>query len=766
MPPGRPSLEEADVLVETFFPLAPVALALVDEDMRYIRVNEAHAAIVGVPAADHVGRHVSEVVPGAAEQVAPVHRRVLGGEPVLNVEVRTDTPARPGVERCFLVSYYPVEAGGRRAVGAVGIDITKRVRAEEALRASEERFRSLFDHALVGMDVVDREGRVLRANPALCRVLGRSEDELRGLDLAALVHPDDRERSGVELERLVRGDADSYELEKRFVRPDGGVVWARSVAAAVRDEHGELSHVVGQLLDLTADRLAAERIRSRDAQLQRAQRLARMGSWEWNAATNEVSWSDEQFRIYGFEPGSVEPSVRLFRELVHPDERETVFPAISEAMNAGRGFAFDFRIVQPTGAVRALTTIGEPVRDERGQVECFVGSNVDVTERKRRETERDAVAKLREYALQGWSVTRLADAAAVMCARILGVSYGGVLAALPHSQGLRLVAGVGWPAESVGTAVIPAGGASHPGYALDARAPVVVDDWRTEERFPRVLPLPETELRSALAVPIPAGAEQFGILGLQSPEPRRFGREDVEFVQAVAAALGTAIERRRSEDRIAGLADARGRLVAQTLNAEDETRRQISELLHDHALQELLAARQDLAEAEHDETRAAEHAARARESIERAVRQLREAVADLHPVVLEHGGLVSALAAVAEHQARRGGFTPEVIVAPEVAGPHDKLLLSLGRELLRNAAKHAAASIVSVRARREADDVVLEVRDDGRGFDTDRLDGAVLEGHIGLASHAERVEGVGGRLEVSSRPGAGTTIRAVLPAAP
>jgi signal transduction histidine kinase len=351
-----------------------------------------------------------------------------------------------------------------------------------------------------------------------------------------------------------------------------------------------------------------------------------------------------------------------------------------------------------------------------------------------------------------------------MCARVLDVDYGGVLAAMPHGEGLRLVAGVGWPAGSIGTAVVPAGGASHPGYTLSIGVPVVVDDWRTEERFPRVLPVPE-ELRSALAVPISTGAEQFGVLGLLSLEPRRFGREDVEFVQAVAASLGTAIERRRSEDRIAGLADARGRLVAQTLNAEDETRRQISELLHDHALQELLAARQDLAEAEHDETRAAEHAGRARQSIERAVRQLREAVADLHPVVLEHGGLASALAAVAEHQARRGGFTLDVVVAPEVPGPHDKLLLSLGRELLHNAAKHAAASTVSVRARREADDVVLEVRDDGRGFDTDRLEGAVLEGHIGLASHAERVEGVGGRLEVSSRPGAGTTIRAVLPAA-
>jgi two-component system NarL family sensor kinase len=106
-----------------------------------------------------------------------------------------------------------------------------------------------------------------------------------------------------------------------------------------------------------------------------------------------------------------------------------------------------------------------------------------------------------------------------------------------------------------------------------------------------------------------------------------------------------------------------------------------------------------------------------------------------------------------------------VRVGPDAAGQHDQLVLSLARELLVNAAKHAEAHEVTVALARTDGQLLLEVADDGRGISPGRLADAPGEGHIGLASCAQRVEALGGRFVVGARPAGGTRVRATLPAA-
>ena len=142
---------------------------------------------------------------------------------------------------------------------------------------------------------------------------------------------------------------------------------------------------------------------------------------------------------------------------------------------------------------------------------------------------------------------------------------------------------------------------------------------------------------------------------------------------------------------------------------------------------------------------------------------LRQAVHDLHPVVLQHAGLEAAVAAAADNAARSGGFTPSVRVAPEAGGAHDDLVLSLSRELLNNVAKHAHAGSVTVTVSVVDWWVVLEVADDGRGIEPGRLAEAPRHGHIGLASLTERVEAIGGVLQIESASSGGTTVRVRLP---
>ncbi len=225
-----------------------------------------------------------------------------------------------------------------------------------------------------------------------------------------------------------------------------------------------------------------------------------------------------------------------------------------------------------------------------------------------------------------------------------------------------------------------------------------------------------------------------------------------------ATLVSTALARRASE--AAELAASRGRLVAQTLDAEDHHRRELAEALHDEAIQNLLAARQELAPDHLDEA----DLARVRLGLDRTVAQLRGAVFELHPYLLEHAGLGPALAAVAEDSARRGGFVPDIHVESGIPKQQEQLLFSVGRELIRNVARHADAEHLRVEVTREGETVFLIVADDGRGFDHERLGAAPLTGHIGLASMAERVEAVGGTFSIEGGPGAGTLVEVRLPA--
>jgi PAS domain S-box-containing protein len=222
---------------------------------------------------------------------------------------------------------------------------------------------------------------------------------------------------------------------------------------------------------------------------------------------------------------------------------------------------------------------------------------------------------------------------------------------------------------------------------------------------------------------------------------------------------------RRSEERalkqsraIADLAQARGELVSQLMLAEERTRQRIAQVLHDDALQTLLAADQDLREAA-----GPEDVERARRALEGTIDRIREAVAALHPVTHQQGDLETALGAIVRQHATRGGFRYTVRVESQASGVEDDLVLSAVRELVMNVANHAQASRCSVSVERRGDRIDLEVADDGVGIPPGRQKSALKEGHIGLASTVQRMKAIGGDGEVVSTIGEGTVVRASIP---
>jgi len=212
---------------------------------------------------------------------------------------------------------------------------------------------------------------------------------------------------------------------------------------------------------------------------------------------------------------------------------------------------------------------------------------------------------------------------------------------------------------------------------------------------------------------------------------------------------------------ISRLAEQRGQLASHALTAEQRERRRLAELLHDESVQTLSLARQELL----DFRRTGDEAAfeRARAAIDETMAELRGQIFELHPYVLDHAGLQAALGAIAERSAERIGAEFAVVVDPLAAGVHDELLVVIARELISNVVKHSGATRVVVSVAVDSEQIELQVRDDGRGFDAAARATALLEGHIGLASTEQRVRSAGGELVVSSRPGGGASVRVTLP---
>ena len=324
--------------------------------------------------------------------------------------------------------------------------------------------------------------------------------------------------------------------------------------------------------------------------------------------------------------------------------------------------------------------VADGVRWVRGTVR-------DVTAVRRGEAQQAAVATLTRQALEGAPLKHLLKLACEHAASALGAEGVGALELQPDGS-FTLVAAHGAPDEMVG------GRGARGGGVLAARG-TRMERARARGRLAHrpsrapAAPIGDFEILSSIAVPIQTVDRPFGALGAGTVASDRFGDDSTDFLAAMANVLAAAIERAAHEDQIEVLAAERGRLVAQTLEAEERMRRRVSEAIHDGALQDLLAARQDLVEAQEDGDEARGLLGRGREGIERAVAGLRQAVHDLHPVVLQHAGLEAAVAAAADNAARAGGFTPTVRVAPEAGGAHDDLVLSLSRELLNNVSKHA-----------------------------------------------------------------------------
>src|SRR6202163_1556781 len=283
------------------------------------------------------------------------------------------------------------ESGELEFVGAV-MDTTEGKRAEKKLRRSEESLLEAQKLSHTGSWRHDVASGAVIVSPEIYRIhdIKPDEDASNTEFFFNRFHPEDRKRV-VDLFERAETEKTEFQVDYRIVLPDGTIKHLHTIGHPILNESGDLVEFVGTAMDVTAAKQAEEALRRSESYLADAQRLTRTGSWAWNVATRQsVYWSQENYRLFGFDPEGGIPSDEAFYQRIHPEDRDRVRREVFlERPDEGSHFDVDFRIVLPGGAIKYVRSTGHPVCNASGDLVEYVGTSIDVTERKRVEEERE-----------------------------------------------------------------------------------------------------------------------------------------------------------------------------------------------------------------------------------------------------------------------------------------------------------------------------------------------------------------------------------------
>jgi len=243
---------------------------------------------------------------------------------------------------------------------------------------SEERFRNAMEYSAIGMALVGTEGQWLQVNKALCHFLGYSQEELRSLTFQQLTWPEDLHSDLDQLNMLVRGEINSYSLEKRYYTRKGDVVWALLAVSLVRHADGTPLYFISQIEDIT-DLKNTEWVNKRLMErITLANEAGGIGIWEWELKADVISWDQRMFELYEIPPNT-KPTWQLWYQSLLPEDRDSASTTVRDALHNRAPFKLEFRIQVKEG-VRHIRSLASRVLNKQGEVERLLGVNMDMTE--------------------------------------------------------------------------------------------------------------------------------------------------------------------------------------------------------------------------------------------------------------------------------------------------------------------------------------------------------------------------------------------------
>jgi len=378
------SLEYERYLLSTLMDSMPDSIYFKDRDSKFLRVNRAKARNLGLQdAADVCGKSDFDFFPADfAEETFREENQIMStGIPIINKIEKLET--EPGKHRWNLVTKVPIKDADGNITGIVGIsrDISKLKETQDKLSESEEKYRRIIEHSTNLFYSHTPQHILTYVSPQSRHYLGCEPDEAmtRWTDF---ITDNPINQAGIEATRkaIETGKQQPpYQLELRT--KDNRVIWVE-VSEAPVVENGKTVAIVGSLTDITERKYAEQALMESRARLARAEAISHLGSWEMDIASGKCIWSDEYFRICGFEPGAFEPIAERELEIIHPDDRELATQQLKITIATGEQYNVEYRIIRPDGSIRWVHSVGDVVYDGNGNPQKIVGSFLDITNRK------------------------------------------------------------------------------------------------------------------------------------------------------------------------------------------------------------------------------------------------------------------------------------------------------------------------------------------------------------------------------------------------
>ncbi len=284
-----------------------------------------------------------------------------------------------------VISSIKRKIGGKDCLLNSMIDITEIKRAQKMLEESESKFRDILENIDMIAVSVDKEGNIIFCNDFLLNLTGWKRDEILGKNWFDIFIPEEVRSATREsfISRIVIGRLfPKYEnviLTRKGDRRQ--VTWANTI---VNNAAGEVTASVSLGIDVTEKKISEDKLRKSEENLSLAQKMAQIGSWEYDVVNNTAAWSENLFALLDADPSIPRESVmeNYIEKIVHPDDRERIYKIISDSLAGKCLYNIEYKIIRRDGTVRIMKAVADIIRDDNGKPVKMIGWNQDVTDRK------------------------------------------------------------------------------------------------------------------------------------------------------------------------------------------------------------------------------------------------------------------------------------------------------------------------------------------------------------------------------------------------
>ena len=262
------------------------------------------------------------------------------------------------------------------------------------VKDQEKHFLSAFEFAAVGMALVSVEGHWQRVNRALCNLLGYSEDELSALRFQDLTHPQDLESDLEFVRRLLSGEIETYQMEKRYFHKQGHIVWALLSVSLMRAEDGTPVHFIAQVQDISVGKKAEQALRESEERFQLVVRGTHDGIWDWYIETDHCYYSPRYRELLGAGEEAFPATSASFISRLHPEDQSRIEAALQAHLSERTPYDVEYRLQHQSGTYLWFHARGQASWARDGRPVRFTGALREITDRKNSEA---AAQRTREF---------------------------------------------------------------------------------------------------------------------------------------------------------------------------------------------------------------------------------------------------------------------------------------------------------------------------------------------------------------------------------